>query len=178
MLNNPLFLPGQSSKELVREDQYFIQPYNRRNCEPDRDHLAADEHLAAVTAAALLVEADKYHQVGGFDQQYIYGYEDVDLCLKLDEAGFRNIYCPHCILFHYEFGTQQEDNKEEVYQRRLRNFKIFRARWQDYLSARLAEDKKKGSHVYTDQPLLNNPLFLPGQSSITSCILLQCQHNI
>ncbi len=145
---------GVIFKEVVREDQYFIQPYNRRNCEPDRDHLAADEHLAAVTAATLLVEADKFHQVGGFDQQYIYGYEDVDLCLKLDEAGFRNIYCPHCILFHYEFGTQQQDNKEEVYQRRLRNFKIFRARWQDYLAARLAEDKKKGRHVYTDQPFL------------------------
>ena len=32
--------------------------------------------------------------------------------------------------------------------------------------------------VIKNKKVLNNPLFLPGQSSITSCILLQCQHNI
>ena len=145
---------GVIFKEVVREDQYFIQPYNRRNCEPDRDHFGGNERLAAVTAAVLLVEAGKYKQIGGFDEQYIYGYEDVDLCLKLDEAGYRNIYCPHSILFHYEFGTQKEDDKEEVYQRRLRNFQIFRKRWQDYLSKKVLEDKLQGTHIYTDQHLL------------------------
>lgn len=145
---------GVIFKEVVREDQYFIQPYNRRNCEPDREHFGSSERLAAVTAAVLLVEAGKYKQIGGFDEQYIYGYEDVDLCLKLDEAGYRNIYCPHSILFHYEFGTQKEDDKEEVYQRRLRNFQIFRDRWQEYLSRKVLEDKLQGTHVYTDQHML------------------------
>lgn len=145
---------GVIFKEVVREDQYFIQPFNRRNCEPDRDHFGGNERLAAVTAAVLLVEAEKYRQIGGFDEQYVYGYEDVDLCLKLDEAGYRNIYCPHSILFHYEFGTQKEDDKEEVYQRRLRNFRIFRDRWQDYLAGKMLEDKLQGTHIYTDQSLL------------------------
>ena len=145
---------GVIFKEVVREDQYFIQPFNRRNAEPDREHFGGNERLAAVTAAVLLVEAGKYKQIGGFDEKYVYGYEDVDLCLKLDEAGFRNIYCPHSILFHDEFGTQKEDDKEEVYQRRLRNFRIFRERWQDYLSKKVFEDKLQGTHIFTDQSLL------------------------
>ncbi len=89
----------------------FIKPYNRGNGEPFKVQGRTDESRVAVTAAALLVERDKYFQVNGLDEKYIYGYEDVDFCLKLLKNGYNNIYCPNAVLFHYEFGTQEKNRK-------------------------------------------------------------------
>ena len=139
--------------DVIREDVHFIQPFNRRNGMPDRIHDGVNEHLAAVTAAVLLVSKEAFHKVAGFDEGYFYGYEDVDLCLKLTKAGYRNIYCPDSILFHNEFGTQKKDSSNEIYQRRLRNFRRFRERWNDYLADQLWKDKITGLHVFTDDPL-------------------------
>ena len=47
-----------------------------------------DEPRAAVTAAAMLIEKEKYFEVGGLDEGYLYGYEDVDFCLKLLKEGY------------------------------------------------------------------------------------------
>ena len=139
--------------DVIREGVHFIQPFNRRNGMPDRIHDNMSEHLAAVTAAVMLVSREAFQDVGGFDEGYVYGYEDVDLCLKLTKAGYRNIYCPDSILFHFEFGTQKKDDSDEVYLRRLGNFKRFRERWNDYLAGQMWNDKIQGLHIFTDDPL-------------------------
>lgn len=139
--------------DVLREDVHFIQPFNRWNGQLDRTHGASNEHLAAVTAAVMLVSREAYLDVGGFDEGYEYGYEDVDLCLKLTKAGYRNIYCPDSILFHYEFGTQGKDDSDAVYRRRLRNFIRFRERWNDWLAQKLWEDKMQHRHIFTEDPL-------------------------
>jgi Predicted glycosyltransferases len=66
-----------------REENGFIKPYNMGNGETFQVKNEQDEPRAAVTAAALLVSRDKYFQVNGLDEGYVYGYEDVDFCLKL-----------------------------------------------------------------------------------------------
>jgi len=58
--------------------------------------------ITAVTAACLMVAAKKYHEVGGFDPIYRVTFNDVDLCLKFREAGYKNIYLPNVELFHHE----------------------------------------------------------------------------
>ncbi|MGM0876140.1 MAG: glycosyltransferase family 2 protein [Bacillota bacterium] len=84
---------------------------------------------AAVTGASILTKRDLYFKVGGLDEQYNYGYEDVDYCLKLFSRGFKNIYCPTSVLFHYEFGTQESDNRNKVRARRLKNKKLLQKKW-------------------------------------------------
>ena len=58
--------------------------------------------LLAVTAAAILIRGRAFAEVGGFDEAYFNGYEDVDLCLKLGRAGWRTVYEPACELIHFE----------------------------------------------------------------------------
>ena len=58
--------------------------------------------LLAVTAATILIRRTAFDEVGGFDEGYFNGYEDVDLCLRLGQAGWRVVYEPACELIHFE----------------------------------------------------------------------------
>src|SRR5204862_6864781 len=59
----------------------------------------------ALTAACLLVRREAFEAVGGFSPAYDYGIEDVDLCLKLRDAGGRLVYDGRAALWHHESGT-------------------------------------------------------------------------
>jgi len=62
----------------------------------------------AITGACLSIRADTFHNLGGFDEGYWNGYEDVDLCLAAVDAGFRNVYDPHATVTHLESQSGSE----------------------------------------------------------------------
>lgn len=65
--------------------------------------LEVAHNLSAVTAAALVVRRSSFLAVGGFDAEHLaVNYNDVDLCLRLMQAGYRNLFCPQAVLVHYE----------------------------------------------------------------------------
>jgi hypothetical protein len=55
-----------------------------------------------VTAACVLVRADAYKQLRGFDEKLAVGFGDVDFCLRAVAAGWKVLFDPHAILIHYE----------------------------------------------------------------------------
>jgi GT2 family glycosyltransferase len=57
---------------------------------------------SAVTAACMLVRREVFEQVGGFDEAFAVGYNDVDFCIRLGLAGYRIIFTPHAELTHHE----------------------------------------------------------------------------
>ena len=61
--------------------------------------LAAQEY-SAVTGACLLIRASIYHQVTGLDPLFKIQHQDVDLCLKVVELGYRVIWTPFATLIH------------------------------------------------------------------------------
>ena len=74
---------------------------------PDDDCFAlwhgATRRVSAVTAACLVVEKAKFHSVGGMDEVFFaIDFNDVDLCLKLDRAGWRNVVVMESTLVHLE----------------------------------------------------------------------------
>lgn len=89
---------------------------------------AANRYYQSVTAACMLVRREDFEKLGGFDEAYIYGYEDVDLCLKLKhELNKNTVYCANAQLVHHEgiSGTFKEHPHLK------NNMKIFRERWSD-----------------------------------------------
>jgi O-antigen biosynthesis protein len=59
--------------------------------------------VPAVTAACMLIDRERYEEVGGLPLHYVQGdYEDSELCLKLGEAGRENWYLPAVELYHLE----------------------------------------------------------------------------
>jgi GT2 family glycosyltransferase len=58
--------------------------------------------LRAVTAACMLIRPAVFAKVGGFDEGYVNGYEDVDLCLKVAMTGAKIVYTPDSVVVHHE----------------------------------------------------------------------------
>ena len=56
--------------------------------------LELDTNYLAVTGACMMVEKRKYLEVGGLDETLAVSYNDVDFCLKLHRAGYRNVFVP------------------------------------------------------------------------------------
>jgi GT2 family glycosyltransferase/glycosyltransferase involved in cell wall biosynthesis len=70
---------------------------------PDIENLTGIRRaFQIVTAACWLVTRDCWDALGGFNTDYINGYEDVDFCLRLNESGGRVFYEPLCQITHFE----------------------------------------------------------------------------
>ncbi|MEO8695912.1 MAG: glycosyltransferase family 2 protein [Acidimicrobiales bacterium] len=63
-------------------------------------------NTAAVTAACLMTRASVYAAVGGMDERLRVAYNDVDLCLRIGERGWRIVYTPYAELEHAESSTR------------------------------------------------------------------------
>lgn len=85
--------------------------------------------LAAATAACLLIRKDAFDTVGGFTTGYVYGLEDVDLCLKLRERGMRIVYEPAAMFWHYESATQHLEDVKQRTARQDANRALLMATW-------------------------------------------------
>lgn len=62
----------------------------------------------ALTAACLLVRRDAFEAVQGFDEGYWNGYEDVDLCFKFGQKGWKLVYQPASVVIHHESKSGSE----------------------------------------------------------------------
>lgn len=63
----------------------------------------AKRQVSAVTAACLVVQRSKFLEIGGMDaKSFAVDFNDVDLCLRLQQAGFINMVVPSATLIHHE----------------------------------------------------------------------------
>src|SRR3954449_3231057 len=76
-----------------------------------------------VTAACIAVRRELFAELGGFDEEYVNGWEDVDLCVRARLAGFRVVYRGDLSLIHAEAATRTGSHDETP------NEKIFFARY-------------------------------------------------
>ena len=89
---------------------------NEPSSGPLRAHLI--QNYSAVTAACLLMRTEVFREVGGFDDvQLAITNNDVDLCIKAREAGYRNVYTPYAVLYHHESATRGPENTPEKFNR-------------------------------------------------------------
>lgn len=66
--------------------------------------------VPAVTGACMMVERERYRQLGGLRGQFVQGdYEDSDLCLRLREEGLASWYLPAAELYHLEAQSYPND---------------------------------------------------------------------
>lgn len=132
----------------------FIRPINVNNGVGFfRDNTVREEDKAAVTAACLLVSRVKFDEIEGYDEEYWYGYEDVDLCLKLAEKGYRNIINNASVLFHYEFGTQEKFDPNYISENRKKNIQIFKNKWQKKLYPKYWQSLITQDGLYTNKSM-------------------------
>jgi len=81
--------------------------------------------MQIVTGACLLIRPEAFNAVGGFDERYWNGNEDVDLCLKVRELGWEVVYRGESIVYHYESQSGPERFSQVEH-----NVKLFNEIWE------------------------------------------------
>jgi GT2 family glycosyltransferase len=104
---------GHSHKGFHRQDfGYFAR-------------LKLAQNLSAVTAACLVVRKEVYEEVEGLNGKDLkVAFNDVDFCLKVREAGYRNVWTPFAELYHLESvsrGEEDSPEKKERFQKEVIN---------------------------------------------------------
>ena len=73
--------------------------------EMDYEKFNKSEYVGFACGGAALINKDAYLSIGGFDPKYFLYHEDVDLCWRLWQSGFRVLYVPSAIVYHIGGGT-------------------------------------------------------------------------
>lgn len=128
---------GHSHKHFARENPgYFYR-------------LLLPQNLSAVTAACLLVRREVFEHVGGLDEQNLHiAFNDVDFCLKVREAGYRNLWTPYAELYHHESVSRGAEDTPEKLARFLREIEFMQAKWGEglkhdpYYNPNLTKDRE------------------------------------
>lgn len=81
--------------------------------------------LQAVTGACMLVRRDAFEAAAGFDTGFHNSLEDVDLCLRIGEAGGEVHYCHEAVVTHLESASRGRDDRFE------RSVRRYRERWRN-----------------------------------------------
>ncbi|MCW2542855.1 MAG: methyltransferase domain protein, partial [Frankiales bacterium] len=77
----------------------------------------------AVTGAVTMMRPSVFHEVGGFEERLRVAFNDVDLCLRVRQAGYRVVYTPYATLYHHESATRG-------FTAHLEDDAFFDARWE------------------------------------------------
>ena len=92
------------------------------------------QSFSAVTGACLVVRKALYEAVGGLNEVELQvACNDIDFCLRLREAGYRNIYTPYAQLYHHESASRGFDDTPEKQARSAKEVAYMHQRWGDAL---------------------------------------------
>ncbi|WP_196804840.1 glycosyltransferase [Methylopila sp. M107] len=133
--------PGWSGQPIIQHLGVFlkpqmtgkhIRPYESRLTPETADDTQGLLRAPAVTGAMFAMRRADFVAVGGFDEEYIYGLEDVDLCFavkrKLDK---QSIIVQDLSVFHHRGFSRKKESDVVVRQRN--NNDIFNKRWGAWL---------------------------------------------
>ena len=134
-----------------RKDGY-VTPINHLDAAAGLERLGEDVPSPAVTAACMLIERSTLERVGGFTPGFRYGYEDVDLGLKLVADGGITVCSGRSVLFHHEsatrLATQELPDRREL---RLSNQRLLMKRWGPQLERAYMGDRLGQSGLWSER---------------------------
>jgi GT2 family glycosyltransferase len=85
------------------------------DCEEDQGQYNDTVPVFWASGAAMFVRAAAYHACGGLDEYFFAHMEEIDLCWRLQLAGFAIMVCPQSAVYHVGGGTLPKGNKRKVY---------------------------------------------------------------
>jgi GT2 family glycosyltransferase len=91
--------------------------------------LRAVHEVSAVTAACLMVRREVFEAVGGLDEGLTVAFNDVDFCLKVRAAGYRNLLTPFATLVHHESVSRGRDLTPVKARRFADEYATMQRRW-------------------------------------------------
>ena len=77
------------------------------------DRNRGEVNCLAVTGACLMIDREKFEEVGGFKESLPVAYNDVELGFALYEAGYHNVVLNQYFAYHHESFTRGNDTSKE-----------------------------------------------------------------
>jgi len=100
--------------------------------DPDHQHeLSITRQVSANTGACLLIRREVWEAVDGIDENFAILCNDVDLCLRIGEAGWKVLWTPNATLVHHESATLGRPSRSKLEQYKLEK-DLFAKRWKHY----------------------------------------------
>jgi GT2 family glycosyltransferase len=101
----------------------FIDKYGYPFCRGRMfQHMEIDEgqyddvtEIFWATGACMFVRAELFHKYGGLDEDFFAHMEEIDLCWRLQNEGFKIIYCPSSVVYHIGGGTLPKISWRKTY---------------------------------------------------------------
>lgn len=87
-------------------------------------------NFSSVTGACQMVSHSLFDELGGYDEALAVGFNDVDFCLRAQQAGYLVAFTPYAELYHYEFVSRGREVADPIKQARWEKERdFFMARW-------------------------------------------------
>lgn len=94
------------------------------------------QNYSAVTAACVAMRRSVFEEVGGFDAENLrVAFNDIDLCLRVLRAGYRNVWTPYARLYHFESISRGYEDTPEKQERFRGEIQYMRRQWGELLDA-------------------------------------------
>ena len=92
------------------------------------------QNFSAVTAACIVMRRAIFKETGGFDEENLaVAYNDVDLCLRIQEKGYRILWTPYAELYHHESASLGPPEAPERRKQFLKEIAYIKTRWKDII---------------------------------------------
>ena len=93
------------------------------------------QDLSGVTAACMMLPRHVYEEMHGLDETFEVAFNDVDLCMRIRQAGYLIVFTPYAELYHYESKSRGSDEAPEKRARFVGEVTRFQEKWKKELEA-------------------------------------------
>lgn len=83
--------------------------------EKDNKQYNQNAEIFWASGAAMFIKADVYHKSGGLDVDYFAHMEEIDLCWRVKNMGYKVYSCNSSIVYHLGGATLHESNPHKTY---------------------------------------------------------------
>lgn len=128
-----------------------VVPFETRNFTELPQAGSTPIETPAATAAMFAMRRATFQSLGGFEEGYHFGMEDVDLCLRSLQAGYRNIAVNSVSAIH--IGSATRRNSTDARRRNRANARLFDRRWREALRRSLIRDRFERPGFWTGRSI-------------------------
>jgi GT2 family glycosyltransferase len=89
------------------------------------------QNYSAVTAACMAVRKQVFNEAKGFNEEDLtVAFNDVDLCLRIQRKGYRNLWTPYAEMIHHESSSRGSEDTPEKKAREAKEIAYMHNTWQ------------------------------------------------
>ena len=83
--------------------------------EKDTDQYNDTREIFWASGACLFIRSTVYNEAGGLDEDFFAHMEEIDLCWRIRNLGYKIIYCPDAVVYHVGAGTLAKRNPQKTF---------------------------------------------------------------